>query len=47
MRKLFDMLNRLNGTPSISNKFKLDAKVAHKESIDVILTKSNGKKKRY
>lgn len=45
MRKLFEMLNRINHTPSHSES-KMDAKVFHKESIDVILTKENGKKKR-
>jgi len=36
MRKLFEMLNRINGTPSHSEP-KLDAKVKHKESINTVL----------
>lgn len=45
MRKLFEMLNRINHTPSMS-KFKLDAKVGHKESVSIIITKENGKRKK-
>ena len=44
-KKFFEFLNRLNGTPSMSDKFKLDAKIHHKEVIDVVLTKENGKRK--
>jgi hypothetical protein len=36
MRKLFEMLNRINGTPSHSEP-KLDAKVRHKESVNTVL----------
>jgi hypothetical protein len=36
MRKLFEMLNRINGTPSHSEP-KLDAKVKHKETVITIL----------
>lgn len=46
MRKLFEMLNRINHTPSIS-KFKLDAKIGHKENINVVLTKENGKTRKF
>lgn len=45
MRKLFEMLNRLNHTPSKAD-FGLNAKVHHKESIDAIITKDNGKRKK-
>jgi hypothetical protein len=40
LRGMFEMLNRINGTPSKSET-KLDAKVLHKESIDVILRRDN------
>jgi hypothetical protein len=43
LRKMFEMLNRINHTPSFS---KLDAKVLHKEKINCVLTKENGKKKK-
>jgi len=36
LRAMFEMLNRLNHTPSYSAP-KLDAKVKHKESINTIL----------
>lgn len=36
MRKLFEMLNRINGTPSYSEP-KLDAKVRHKETVNTVL----------
>jgi len=36
MRKLFEMLNRLY-QPVIIDKFKLDAKIGHKESINIVL----------
>jgi len=45
MRKLFEMLNRINHTPSKSHG-GINAKIFHKESINVILTKENGKKKK-
>lgn len=45
MKKLFELLNRINHTPSHSGT-KLDAKVFHKEKINVVLTKENGKKKK-
>ena len=40
LRGMFEMLNRINGTPSHS-EIKLDAKVRHKESINVILRRDN------
>jgi hypothetical protein len=43
LRKMFDMLNRINHTPSFS---KLDAKVIHHEKINAVITKDNGKKKK-
>ena len=46
MKKLFEMLNRLNGTPSESN-FKLDAKIIHKEHINAIITTPDGEKTDY
>ena len=38
VKKWFEMLNRINHTPSVSDKFKLDAKIIHKESINAVLT---------
>jgi hypothetical protein len=46
MRKLFELLNRINHTPSQSHN-GMDAKVFHKESLNVVLTKENGKTKKY
>jgi len=47
MRKLFELLDRLNHSikPNYSkDKFRLDAKVAHKETINTVLTNSGGRK---
>ena len=44
IRKLFDMLNRINHTPSLSNKFKLDAKILHAEHTNAILTSPDGER---
>ena len=38
LKKMFEMLNRLNNTPSESG-FKLDAKIKHAESVNTILRK--------
>jgi hypothetical protein len=46
IKKLFEMLNRLNKTPSHSN-FKLDAKIVHKEATNCILTTPDGKRTDY
>ena len=45
LKRMFDMLNRLNHAPSESD-FKLNAKVRHKEKINAVITKDNGKKKK-
>ena len=37
MKTLFELLNRINHTPSES-KIKLDAKIKHKESTNAVLT---------
>ena len=37
MKKVFDMLNRINHTPSISNK-KSDSQIRHREIINGVLT---------
>ena len=36
LKKMFEMLNRINNTPSESD-FKLDAKIKHKERINIKL----------
>jgi hypothetical protein len=36
LKRMFDMLNRLNHTPSESD-FRLDAKVKHSERINTVL----------
>jgi hypothetical protein len=46
LKKLFEMLNRLNHTPSHSN-FRLDAKIVHKESTNAIVTTPDGKRTDY
>ena len=46
LKRMFDMLNRLNHTPSESD-FKLDAKVLHSEKINCIVTNAKGKKKKF
>jgi len=43
LRKMFEMLNRINKTPSFS---KMDAKIKHNERINAVLTRENGKKKK-
>lgn len=45
-KKYFDFLNRLNGTPSKSESSQ-NSQINHKESINVVLTKKNGKTKRF
>lgn len=40
LKKMFEMLNRLNNTPSESG-FKLNAKIKHKERINIILKSDN------
>jgi len=44
MKKLFELLNRLNHTPSESN-FKLDSKIKTHEKTNAVLTSLNGEKK--
>ena len=39
------MLNRINNTPSFSNKNKMDAKIFHAEKTNAILTSPDGKRK--
>lgn len=43
MKKLFELLNRLNHTPSMSN-YKLDSHIRHRERTNAVLTSPNGKK---
>ena len=43
MRKLFEMLNRLNHTPSKSND-KLNAKIGIGESVNALITSHDGHK---
>lgn len=43
-KKFFEMLNRINHTPSFSDKFRLDAKIVHHERINALLTKPDGKR---
>jgi len=43
IRKLFEMLNRINHTPTKSN-FKLDAKIKTTERTNAVLTSPTGKK---
>tara|TARA_B100000029_G_scaffold264040_1_gene260202 strand:+ start:1291 stop:1422 length:132 start_codon:yes stop_codon:yes gene_type:complete len=38
LKKMFEMLNRLNNTPSASD-FRLDAKVRHAERVNAIKRK--------
>ena len=44
VKKWFEMLNRINHTPSVSDKFKLDAKIHHVEQTNAILTSPNGER---
>ena len=41
--RVFELLNRINHTPSISNS-KIDAKIKHKENVNAVLTSPDGKK---
>jgi len=43
-KKIFNLVNRMNHTPSQSNS-KLDAKIQHKENINALLTSLDGTKK--
>ena len=43
IRKMFELLNRINHTPSKSNN-KLDSQIQHKESSNAVLTSPDGKK---
>jgi len=45
-KRFFEFLNRLNHTPSKCGT-RIDSKIFHKEKINVILTKENGKRKKY
>ena len=43
MRKLFEMLNRINKTPAISND-KLNSKIGIGESVNALITSHDGHK---
>jgi len=50
MRKLFELLDRINHSikPNFTkDKFKLDAKIAHKETVNCLLTNKKGKTKKF
>lgn len=44
IKKMFEMLNRINHTPSESNS-RQDSNIKHKEQTNAVLTSPNGEKR--